>query len=235
MENSNYKRINFPTLIMQLIAMLAISAFMAACGDNGGGGTAGNVYANGQGFVQATQMGSVQSVNPMNSVSMALNVIVDSGVNNTYNTYNNGYYNNGYYNTGYYNNGYYNGSATTPISGTATNIAGYSNLGTNLNLYNGPVAFQGTMVVGTNWYDLYGSGCQVPPGTYTVDTITTGTMGSGGLMSTVRVVANPGNIIMEINGGMINGNRLVALPPGGIHVAQANGINCSPVFGGSFN
>jgi hypothetical protein len=238
---SNYKKINFPTFIMQLIAMLAVSAFMAACGDSGGGGgTTGNVYANGQGFVNATQMGSVQSVNPMNGVSIALNVIVDRGVNNTYNTYNNGYngyYNNGYNNNGYYNNGYYNnGNATTPITGTANNtIAGYSNIGTNLNLYNGPVAFQGTMVVSTNWYDLYGSGCQVPPGTYTVDTVTPGTMGSAGMMSTVRVVANPGNIIMEINGGMINGSRLVALPPGGIHVAQANGINCSPIFGGSFN
>ncbi|WP_413293546.1 hypothetical protein ACLSU7_00415 [Bdellovibrio sp. HCB185ZH] len=211
MDKLNLRKVSFPTLIMQLIAMLAISAFMAACqGNDGGGGVAaGNVWANGVGFVNAQQFGSVQSVNPMNQVSLALNVIVDNGA-----TAYNGTYPNGYPGYGY---------------------PGYSNIGTNLNQYSGPVAFQGTMTLTTNWYDLYGSGCQVPPGTYTVDTVTPGTMAYAGMMSTVRLVANPGNIIMEINGGMINGNRLVAIPPGGIHVAQANGINCSPVFGGSFN
>ncbi len=211
MDKLNLRKVSFPTLIMQLVAMLAISAFMAACqGNDGGGGPVGPVYATGYGFANATQFGSVQSVNPMNSVSMALNVIVDNGAS----AYNNGY-----------NNGY----------GYGYGYPGYSNIGTNLNQYTGPVAFQGTMTVGVNWYDLYGSGCQVAPGTYTVDTVTQGQMAYAGMMSTVRLVANPGNIIMEVNGGMINGSRLVALPPGGIHVAQANGINCSPVFGGSFN
>jgi hypothetical protein len=206
MEKHNYRELSFPKLFMQLVAMLAISAFMAACqGNDGGGGAVGTVYPYGNGFANATQFGSVQSVNPMNSVSLALNVIVDNGAT----AYNNGYSGYGY--------------------------PGYSNIGTNLNQYSGPVAFQGTMTVGVNWYDLYGSGCQVAPGTYTVDTVTQGQMAYAGMMSTVRLVANPGNIILEVNGGMINGNRLVALPPGGIHVAQANGINCSPVFGGSFN
>ncbi|WP_413574834.1 hypothetical protein ACLVWU_11410 [Bdellovibrio sp. HCB290] len=224
MENYKYRKLSFPNLFLRLAAMLAVTAFMTACpGKNDGPN--GNSWLTAANFVSPTQMGSVQSVNPMNSVSLALNVIVESGSGVYNGGYNNGYpgYNNGY-NTGY-NNGYY-------PNGT---IPGYSYVGTNLNLYNGPVAFQGTMTVGNNWYDLYNSGCQVAPGTYTVETATRGNMANAGMMSTVVLVANPGNIVMEINGGMVNGNRLVALPPGGIHVAQVNGIVCSPVFGGSFN
>ncbi|MEK2688384.1 hypothetical protein [Bdellovibrio sp. GT3] len=218
MENYEYRKLSFPGMILRLAGALAVTALMTACpGKNDGPN--GNSWVTAANFVSPTQMGSVQGVNPMNSVSLALNVIVESGAATYNGTYQNGYYP-ANYNTGYYPNG---------------TVPGYSNIGTNLNLYTGPVAFQGTMTVGTNWYDLYGSGCQVAPGTYTVETATRGNMANAGMMSTVVLVANPGNIVMEINGGMINGNRLVALPPGGIHVAQVNGAVCSPVFGGSFN
>lgn len=189
MKNNNYRKIDFPSLILKLVAMIAVSAFMAACNGNDSGGGVNNGYILGAtNIANPAQVTTVYSQNPSNGISLTLGTTVD--------------------NTMYYNS-------------------------TSLNIYNGPVAFIGTMTVQANWYD-FGSGCQVAPGNYTVQSVNSSAM-SAGMLGQAVLVANPGNIVLEINGGMINGNRLVALPPGGIHVAQANGVNCSYYFGGTFN
>ncbi|WP_413557420.1 hypothetical protein [Bdellovibrio sp. HCB209] len=190
MKDYKYRKIDFPSLILKLVAMLAVSAFMAACsGNDDGGNNNGYIYGYGaNNIANPAQVTTVYSQNPMNGVSLILGTTVD--------------------NTMYYNS-------------------------TSLNIYNGPVAFIGTMNVQANWYDFYSS-CQVPPGSYTVQSVNSSAM-SAGMLAQAVLVANPGNIILEVNAGMINGNRLVALPPGGIRVAQSNGINCSAYFGGSFN
>lgn len=107
------------------------------------------------------------------------------------------------------------------------------------NLYNGPVALQGQMVVSSEWYYSMSTGnCRIPVGTYNVQTTSVGTMSTAGMIPRMELLATSGSnsVRMIIDQGMLlnfNTGGTYRLSSG-IGVVQVNGYTCPSNFGMTF-
>lgn len=103
------------------------------------------------------------------------------------------------------------------------------------NLYSGPVAIQGQMIVNTMLTDPAGS-CRINPGTYFVQTINVGSI-SMGQLQLPEFISTVGNIQMRILQGMLYKDAATQTTRmfGSVFITNANGVPCSMSFSDTFN
>ena len=103
--------------------------------------------------------------------------------------------------------------------------------GNYYNTYRGPIGMSGTLVVTTTAYDTYGGGCVIPAGTYYVQSNSQGVMDMG-MLQVQSLISTSGAIEFAIQGMLHNqGTRLYSQ----IVITRVNGVQCSGMFGDSFN
>ena len=103
--------------------------------------------------------------------------------------------------------------------------------GNNYNHYQGPIAMRGQMVVNSNQQDSW-SPCQLPMGTYDVQTYEVGTMSNYpmNLVSIPRLMTTSGAIEIVLQGYFINANSFYS----SIGFMRVNGNTCSQNFWDTF-
>ncbi|MFM6929683.1 MAG: hypothetical protein ACKOX6_14540 [Bdellovibrio sp.] len=215
MENVKKITKGFPAqTVTKVIALMALVVTFAACGNKGGGGGADTL----NGLVTSNCSGCSAIANPL-----AIGTVASENMSS------------GYIPSGAVNlnlNLYVNGSQFVPGSSSS------------YNLYNGPAALQGQMVVSSEWYySVDTATCRIPVGTYNVQTTSVATMSTAGMIPRMELLATSGansvrmiidqGMLLNFNGGYIGTTGAYRLSSG-IGVIQVNGYTCPSNFGMSF-
>ncbi|MGE5084780.1 MAG: hypothetical protein ACM3MG_00665 [Bacillota bacterium] len=217
MENVNKITKGFPAqTVTKVIAMMALVVTFAACGNKGGGDSVNTL----NGLVTSNCSGCSSITNPLAIGTVAATNLASGDY---------GYQGIPANAVNFSLNLYVNGNQFVPGSSSS------------YNLYSGPAALQGQMVVSSEWY--YSAGmttCRIPVGTYNVQTTSVATMSTAGLIPRMELYATSGSnsvrmivdqgMLLNYNGGYVGTAGAYRLSSG-IGVIQVNGYTCPSSFG----
>jgi hypothetical protein len=220
MENVNKITKGFPTKTFKVIAMMALVMTFAACGNKGGGDSVNTL----NGLVTTNCSGCSAITNPLNiGTVVAVNQASGGG---------------GYIG---YSQGIPAGAVTFSLNLFVNGNQYVPGSSSSYNLYSGPAALQGQMVVSSEWFFSAGmTTCRIPVGTYNVQTTSVATMSTAGMIprmellatagaNTVRMIIDQG-MLLNYNGGYAGTIGTYRLSSG-IGVLQVNGYTCQSNFG----
>lgn len=215
--NKQQIRKSMVNLLVRTMISIGIAFTFVACGGDSGGGGGG--IGPGPGGMPPLGMGGPGGVNLMNCPtcsSMMVNPL-PIGVFDSVNM-----------------SGTMNFNKMQIIVNGAGFTPGYSSI---YNLYSGPVAIQGQLIITSQLIDPMMGSCVVPPGQYTVQTVNVGTMAQAGLLQIPELVSMNGAIRMRIMQGILYKNAATQMTRlfGHIYITSVNGIPCSTSFSDSFN
>jgi len=207
METLNKKTLSFSArLFTRAIAALALVTSVAACGNNGGGGVTGPQLGT-TGIVTLNNCATCTS-------SMGSTLAIDI-----------------------FNARDARGIAL--LQNMQLIVSGYNfvpGVSSSYNLYNGPMATQGTFVVTQTTFDPATGQCVIPAGSYVIQTAEVGQMFSPGLFRVPTLVSTTGNIVLEVREGVLYKDMMTQSTRmyGSLFVKSVNGQVCTNAFSFSF-